>query len=239
MIRTIIIAIYLVLFFVLSIPLLGLFWIIRQFNPRLSHSMSQRVLSTVCDGLIFLAGIKLDVRGMSNIPDNTPALFVGNHTSYFDIVVMLSRAKSYPIGFVAKKEMIRIPSFNTWMSRIDCIFLDRDDIRAGMKSILDSIENIKAGISMVIFPEGTRFNDGVIHEFKGGSLKIATKSGCPIIPVSINGGENVFEKHIPKIISAKVVLTYGEPIYPDKMDPEYKKHIAEYVRNKVVEMFNS
>lgn len=239
MVRTVIIAIYLVLFFVLSIPLLGLFWIIRQFNPMLSHRMSQWVLSSVCDGLVFLAGIKLEIRGALNIPKNTPVLFVGNHTSYFDIVVMLSRAKDYPIGFVAKKEMIRIPSFNTWMSRIDCIFLDREDIRAGMKSILDSIENIKSGISMVIFPEGTRFNDGVTHEFKGGSLKIATKSGCPIIPVSINGGENVFEKHVPKIISTKVVLTYGEPIYVEKLDPDQKKHIAEYVRDKVVGMFNS
>lgn len=239
MIRTVIIAIYLVLFFVLSIPLLGVFWIIRQFNPKLSHSLSQWVLSTVCDGLVFFAGIKLEVRGANNIPGDTPVLFVGNHTSYFDIVVMLSRAKDYPIGFVAKKEMIRIPSFNTWMSRIDCVFLDRKDIRAGMKSILDSIEHIKSGISMVIFPEGTRFNDGVTHEFKGGSLKIATKSGCPIIPVSINGGENVFEKHIPRIISTKVVLTYGEPIYPENLDSEEKKHLAEHVRNIVVEMLNS
>lgn len=239
MIRTVIIAIYLVLFFVLSIPLLGLLWIIRKFNPRLSHSIAQRILSTVCDGLCFFAGIKLEVRGASNIPKDIPVLFVGNHTSYFDIVVMLSQAKDYPIGFVAKKEMIRIPSFNTWMSRIDCIFLDREDIRAGMKSILDSIENVKSGISMVIFPEGTRFNDGVIHEFKGGSLKIATKSGCPIIPVSINGGEDVFEKHIPKIISTKVVLTYGEPVYMDKLEADEKKHLAEIIRNKVVEMFNS
>lgn len=239
MIRTIIVAIYLAVFFILTIPFLGVLWIIRKFNPKLSHSIAQKILSTVCDGLIFLSGIKLEVRGASNIPTNSPVLFVGNHTSYFDIVVMLSRAKDYPIGFVAKKEMIRIPSFNTWMSRIDCVFLDRKDIRAGMKSILDSIEHIKSGISMVIFPEGTRFNDGVTHEFKGGSLKIATKSGCPIIPVSINGGENVFEKHIPRIISTKVVLTYGEPIYPENLDPEEKKHLAEHVRNIVVEMLNS
>lgn len=239
MIRSLITIILLIVFFVFSLPLLGILWFVRKANRKLADTISQSILSGVCRLLIFIAGIDLEIHGRENIPENTPVLFVANHTSYFDIVCMLSQTHSNLMGFVAKKEMAKIPSFRIWMKRINCIFLDREDIRAGMQAILDSIDNIKSGISMTIFPEGTRYNDGIMHEFKGGSLKIATKSGCPIVPVSIRGGEDVFEKHVPFIRATKVVLRYGTPIDPGTLTPDEKKNLPSMVRAKVLTMFNS
>ena len=82
-------------------------------------------------------------------------LYVGNHQSYFDILVGYTTVPTL-LGFVAKKEMERYIFLRDWMRNVNCLFLDRTDIKAGMKTILDGIQKIKAGISVWIFPEGTR-----------------------------------------------------------------------------------
>ena len=90
-------------------------------------------------------------------------------------------------GYVAKDGMIKIPLLSHWMKRLYCLFLNRDDIKEGLKTILKGIDQIKAGISMCIFPEGTRNKDpkAPMRPFKEGSLKMAEKTGCAIIPLSL------------------------------------------------------
>ena len=66
--------------------------------------------------------------------------------------------------------------------------------------------------------------------FKDGALKIAEKTGCPIIPMSMNNTQAIFEKHLPFVRKAHVVLEYGTPIYPDKLDKETKRHLAHTAR---------
>ena len=92
---------------------------------------------------------------------------------------------------------------------------------------------MKKGISICIFPEGTR-NKGeelTILPFKEGAFKIATKTGCPIVPISMNNTAEIFENHFPKIKKTHVVLEYGTPIYPNELDKDVKKHIGSYVQN--------
>lgn len=95
------------------------------------------------------------MRGLENIPTDRAVLYVGNHRSYFDIVMGYMTVPRLT-GFIAKKEMIKIPLLNRWMDRMNCLFLDRSNIKEGLKTILAGIEKIKGGISMWIFPEGTR-----------------------------------------------------------------------------------
>ena len=89
---------------------------------------------------------------------------------------------------------------------------------------------------MFIFPEGTRTKDGKLHDFKEGSLKIATKSKCPIIPVGINGTSDVFERQLPFIKSAKVTVSFGKPIYTANMSRDELKAITKTVQNEVASL---
>ena len=117
-----------------------------------------------------------------------------------------------------------------------CLFLDRKDLRQGLKVITDAIEEVKSGYSIFIYPEGTRSKDGKLGDFIAGSFKIATRTDCPIIPVAITGSDDVFEKHIPFIRSSKVTIRYGEPIIPSQLEQEQKKKINEYTKGVIAEM---
>ena len=131
--------------------------------------------------------------GEENVPKNQPVLYIGNHRSYFDIVLTYARCPDLT-GYIAKKEMQKIPFLSRWMKFLYCLFLDRTDIKAGLKVILTAIDQIKSGISIMIFPEGTRgkgSSDLDLLPFHEGSFKIATKTGCPIIPVCINHSSEI------------------------------------------------
>ena len=123
------------------------------------------------------------------------------------------------------------PLLSNWMRNIHCLFLDRQDLKKGMKTILEAIDKIKNGISICIFPEGTRnkVNDTFLP-FRDGSFKIAERANCPIIPMTINNSAAVFEDQFPKIKKAHIVIEYGEPIYMNELSKEDKKAIGTYVQ---------
>jgi 1-acyl-sn-glycerol-3-phosphate acyltransferase len=124
------------------------------------------------------------------------------------------------------------------MKNINCVFIDRSNIKDGLKAIVSSIDLVKKGVSICIFPEGTRNRtDNDILPFKEGSLKIATKSGCPIVPMSINNSEMIFEKHFPWVKKAHVVVEFGKPIYMESLSKEEQKSLAPLVQSKVLEMY--
>ena len=235
MIRFICIVIFLALYLTLTIPVLIAEWILGKFNPRARDISSLRIVQWGFKVILKLAGVKATVIGEENIPDE-PVLFIGNHRSYFDILLTYSRCKRLT-GYVAKKEMERYLTLTTWMRRIYCLFLDRKDPKQGLKTILTAIDYIKNGISICIFPEGTR-NSGEelsMLPFKDGAFKISTKSGCAIVPISMINTAEIFENHFPKVKRTHVVIEYGKPIYPDQLDKETKKHIGDYVENIIRE----
>ena len=188
--------------------------------------------------ILKISGVRYTVLGRENIPEDTAVLYIGNHRSYFDILIGYATVPGLT-GFVAKKEMERYLSLRDWMHNVNCLFLDRENIKEGLKTILKGIEQVKSGISVWIFPEGTRNENEKLTDllpFKEGSLKIAEKSGCPVIPVAIAGTADIFENHIPFIRPAQVIIQYGEPIYLKKLPPEKKKFSGAYTRDVIAEM---
>jgi 1-acyl-sn-glycerol-3-phosphate acyltransferase len=182
--------------------------------------------------VMLISGVKLEVNGYDNIPKDQAVLFVGNHNSFYDIIVTYPLMKR-PTGYIAKKEMKKVPFLSWWMYFVNCIFLDRSDPRAGLKSVLDATNLIKNGISVFLFPEGTRSKDGKLQEFKDGGFKIATKSKCPIVPVGITGSADIFENHFPRIKSAKVTVTFGTPVNTADLSREELKEISSRIRNDI------
>lgn len=131
-----------------------------------------------------------------------------------------------------------MPLLSRWMKFLYCLFLDRTDLKAGLKTILTAIDYVKSGISIMIFPEGTRNKNASETEllpFHEGSFKIATKTGCPIIPVCISHSSAVFEDHLPRIVPTHVTIEYGAPIYPKELSREEQKFIGKYVQELMTE----
>ena len=163
---------------------------------------------------------------------------MGNHRSYFDILIGYVTVPGLT-GFVAKKEMLKIPLLRTWMQRVNCLFLDRVDIKEGLKTILEGIEKGKSGVSIWIFPEGTRNENQELTgllPFHEGSLKIAQKSGCPVIPVAITGTAEIFEQHLPFVKPSHVCIRYGTPIYIKELPAEERKFPGAYTRDVIAGM---
>ena len=198
MIRLILVLFAVVAFLILSIPILIVEWLIGKKNPKFRDESSLHIVQFMFRLIQWLAGTKVTVIGEENVPKDIPVLYIGNHRSFFDIVITYARCPRLT-GYVAKDSMKKVPLLSVWMERLYCLFLNRTDIKEGLKTILTGIEQIKNGISMCIFPEGTR-NKGddetKLLPFKEGSFKMAEKTGCPIIPMAITNSAEIFEDHI-------------------------------------------
>ena len=238
MIRFIIVCICVIGYLILSIPILLAEWVVGKFNRRAKDISSLRIIQTVFKFILKVTGADITIIGHENVPKDQAVLYIGNHRSFFDILLTYVLCPDLT-GYVAKKEMEPIPLLSTWMRYLHCLFLDRKDIKEGMKTILTAIEKVKSGISICIFPEGTR-NKGTdeleLLPFHDGSFKIATKSGCPIIPMAISNSAEFFENHFPKIKPCKVVVEYGKPIYPEELSREDKKRLGAYTQGIILEM---
>lgn len=238
MIRFIIVCICVIGYLILSIPILLAECVVGKFNPRAKDISSLRIIQTVFRFILKVTGADITIIGHENVPKDQAVLYIGNHRSFFDILLTYVHCPDLT-GYVAKKEMEPIPLLSIWMRYLHCLFLDRKDIKEGMKTILTAIEKVKNGISICIFPEGTRNkgNDELeLLPFHEGSFKIATKSGCPIIPMAISNSAEIFENHFPKIKPCKVVVEYGKPIYPEQLSKEDKKRLGAYTQGIILEM---
>lgn len=237
MIRLILVAIYLILFLVLGIPALLVLWLIGKSDPGRKDRAAKAIVGWGFRCIAFLAGTKLIVRGTENIPADSAVLYVGNHRSYFDIVLTYSHFPGIT-GYVAKKEMLRWVLLKDWMKAIHCLFLDRDNIKEGLKTILKGVEEVKSGTSLCIFPEGTRNRtEDTFLEFHNGSFKVAEKTGCAIVPMSINNAGHIFEDHIPWIRKTHVVLEYCKPIYMNELDKSDRRRIGALVQDVIKEAY--
>lgn len=234
--RTILTFGFIFLFLLFGYIPLGLFWIYRKFNEQKADLYQLRLIQGVFRIIQKLAGVKLTVIGKENIPQNEAVLYVGNHRSMVDIVITYALCPGLT-GFVAKNVVEKVPALRAWMRRLHCEFLDRDDIKQGLKVILNCIDKVKRGISIFIFPEGTRNKNKEdstdISTFKDGSFKVAQKTGCKIVPVAITGSNQIFEDQVPFIKSANVIVEYGKPIAYKELEAEQQKHIGAYFQNMI------
>ena len=143
MFRFICIAIFLFFYLTLTIPVLIVEWIIGKFNPHARDISSLRIVQWAFRVILRLAGVTATVIGEENVPDE-PVLFIGNHRSYFDILLTYSRCKRLT-GYIAKKEMERYLTLTTWMKRLHCLFLDRKNPKEGSRPSFRRWTTLKTG----------------------------------------------------------------------------------------------
>ena len=219
--RTILVALFLLIFFIISIPILIIEWIISKFNQPWADITQLRIVQWAFKCICFISGVKLEVIGEENVPKDEAVLYVANHRSMVDIVLTYTRCPGLT-GFVAKNSIKKVPALRGWMKRLHCEFLDRDDLKQGMKVILNAISKVKHGISIL--------------PFKDGSFKIAQKTGCKIIPVAITGTNHIFEDHFPWVHKGEVIIEYGKPVTFAELSPEDQKRVGLYFQNLIQQM---
>jgi 1-acyl-sn-glycerol-3-phosphate acyltransferase len=169
-----------------------------------------------------LNGVAVTITGSELLPDG-PVIFMSNHQSNFDILSLLA-AMPRQIHWIAKKELFEIPVFGPSMRRGGYIPLDRSDGRKALQSMDEAAATIHQGKSVVLFPEGTRTQDGNLLPFKRGGFILARKAAVPVVPVTINGSGRVNPGGQIRLYSGKIHITLHPPLVAP---PELRRNEAE------------
>ncbi|GHV83089.1 1-acyl-sn-glycerol-3-phosphate acyltransferase [Spirochaetia bacterium] len=238
--RTIIGFFLVVLVSVVFIPVCLVLFLLRIIGlKRFANFVMYKIVQGIVKVIIFSIGCKIIVSGYENIPvhkENDCGLcFVSNHCGIFDVLVLFSTVK-YPIGFITKKEIMFIPLINIWVILLGGFFLDRKNPRKALKTINQSIDRIKNGHSIAIFPEGTRSRGRGLLPFKSGSFKMAVDSGAVIVPTAITGSYEVFEQK-GYVQARTVYLSFGKVITAnDFNEPPTRQMLSEKTRGEIEKM---
>ena len=224
MIRLIILAIFLVIYLIVSLPFMLVELIIQQFNMNLRSVICLKWVQFGFWIVMKISGVKTEVKGLENIPDDTSVLFASNHKSYFDIVTTYQYMKR-PTGYIAKAEMKKIPLLSWIMYFVNCLFLDRENPRKGLKAIQKGTD-------------GTRSKTNEMLPFKEGSLKMAIKAKKPIVPVGIINSAAIFEEHFPKIKPGTVKIIFGKPIETKDLSRPEQRELTSHVQECVAKLLD-
>lgn len=186
--------------------------------------------------ILWVCGIKLKVTGLENIIKGVPYIFISNHMSYFDIFALFA-VLPVDFKFVLKKELMKIPLFGWAVGRAKHISIDRKNPREALKSMNEAAVRIKNGISVLIFPEGTR-SDGHLLPFKKGGFQLALKSGCDIIPLAIENSQNIVPKNSKRIHKGTIYIEIGHPISVDGYSKKNMEELVGKTREIIIQMKN-
>jgi len=189
-----------------------------------------------CKGLLKILNIKIEIIKEKELPKNI-YVFMSNHQSQLDIPVLEKILEPYNIRFLAKKSLFKIPFFGWGIKALGYVPVERKDPKEGLKSVLACIEKLKKGISLVIFPEGTRSPTGELLPFKLGGFVIPLKSKVNVVPISIWGTRNILPKGALwfKNPSNKKVWVYiGKPIEIKDLNSRDKERLAQIVRERIL-----
>ena len=198
------------------------------------HGKAAYRASQIWTALILrIGGVVLRVSGREHIDSRQQYVFMVNHQSNLDIPVLVQSLVSFQLRWIAKKELLWIPFFGwaMWASRH--ITIDRADPLTAIKSLNRAKERFAAGISIVVFPEGTRSRDGKLLRFKKGGFLLATQANRPIVPVTINGSRQVLPAGAWQLRGGIVEVIIGEPIAVDGFGPGTLRHLSARVRQAI------
>lgn len=233
-IRTIIVAIYVLVVTVCSYPgRIYRKWKYKDGKER--YDTNYHKLHVISRRILKILGIRVMVDGSLAEDANENYLFVGNHRSDFDSLILVAQINK-PIIFIGKSEIKKMPFIGKWFTEIGCIFIDREDAKESLAAIVKGIERLKNGYSLVIFPEGGRTKENGIRDFKPGSMKLATKSGVKIIPLTFYNTEACYElQH--RFQKATVKLVIGTPLDMEKDELKNTTEIANYLHDMIAQKY--
>jgi len=183
--------------------------------------------------LLILANVRVEVRGTENVLLDRPQIFMSNHQSDVDILIVLAFVPGQ-FRWIAKKELFHIPVFGRAMKNAGYIEIDRQNHARAMKSIEEAAAKIRQGKSVMSFPEGTRSRDGRVKPFKQGMFHLALDSGVPIVPVTIAGATQIMPKRSLKVNPGRITMIIDKPIDTTPYKKETRHELIERVREIII-----
>ena len=186
--------------------------------------------------LIFM--IPVHIEGKEHIKKGQSYIIAPNHQSYWDAFLVYGYI-GIKFKWMMKKELGRIPFVGWACYMAGCIFIDRSSRESGMNSIRKAESKLKDGMSVVIFPEGTRSHDGQIGKFKRGAFLISEELKLPILPVTIDGNYEVMSRHAWNVTWHPVRMTIHEPVWPSSDKDTTETELKAIMNKTSDEVFNT
>jgi 1-acyl-sn-glycerol-3-phosphate acyltransferase len=220
-------AVTMVTFFALSLPVM-----LATRSGDFPMWLARRVWSPLC---LWITGCRRVLDRLPPLPAG-PLIFASNHASALDIWVLLEKLPR-TVRFIAKRELFRIPVFGWYMRLGGHIAVDRKNHVQAVQSLHDAAAMVRAGTSLIVFPEGTRSRDGRVQPFKKGPFALALEARVPIVPVAVSGSAEVTPRGLVAVWPGTIHVAVGEPIdpahYPDRLS------LLEIVRSRIVDLHRS
>jgi 1-acyl-sn-glycerol-3-phosphate acyltransferase len=181
---------------------------------------------------IFLSGTRLTIKGKEKINTKLTYIVMSNHQSLFDVWALIGKIP-LQIRWIVKSEIRKMPIFGYTLERMGHVYVDRKNRTAAYISLETASGKIKKGTSVIIFPEGTRSQDGHMLKFHMGGMIIALKSGVPILPVTVNGSRFVLPKNTLALMPGKIEIVVGDAIDTRGYDESQKYELMESIRSAI------
>lgn len=225
-----------ILIILLSIVLGTLSVLVRLFDS--SSNLSHKVSSLWGRWLCTLNGIQVDVEGLEHIQQDQAQILIANHQGFFDIFA-LSGFLPLQIRWMAKSSLFKIPFVGWSITASGYIPVDRSNRKKSYQAFLTTIEKLKAGNSIVIFPEGTRSEDGTIGPFKKGSLLLSVRSGAPLVPVTLLGTGSIIKKGSCIIKPGRVQIVISPPLSSQAVKDDKEENVLRTLRDIICKNYES
>ena len=180
--------------------------------------------------------VKVRVEGIEHLKGEGPYIIMSNHQGSYDIFALLSHLP-FQFKWLAKKELFSVPFFGWVMAAAGYISIDREGTRKTVEAMNEAARKIREGMSLLIFPEGSRSPDGSIQPFKKGGFTLAIKSKVPIIPISISGSREVMPKEKFTSASGEIRIRIDHPIEIQNYSMKDRQSLMEKVSKTISKNF--
>ena len=203
---------------ILFIAASTVFWSVPVLLMSFFDPYAERSARLVCrwaKGILWACGTTVRPRGHEQLQSNHAYLFMSNHQSMFDILAIMVALDTFQLRWVAKHELRKVPVFGLCLHRTRQVLVDRESRTQAVATIRNVKALLKAGISVLFFPEGTRSKDGRLLPFKAGGFAVAVETGMPVVPVTVSGGYGILPVGDWKIRSGPMTIVFSPPIQID------------------------
>ena len=184
-----------------------------------------------CQLAVWLAGVKLQVRGAEKIPAGRAVVFMANHQSNADPPALI--AVLPPVLVLVRKEIFRLPIVGRAMRMCGFISVDRQNRERAIQAIEEAVKSLQAGRSFLAYPEGTRSPDGQLQPFKKGVFMMAMKAQVPIVPITVSGFTRIMRKGESAVHSGLARITIHDPVSTVGYSTHDREAIIERVRQVI------
>ena len=186
-------------------------------------------------GLLKAWGVEVTAEHLERLPRQGPYILMANHQSHADVPILFASLPVIP-GFLAKKELARIPFLSMALRNGGHVLIDRADRGSAREALKVAAREIQAGKTIAIFPEGTRGGSDALGEFKKGGFLIAKKAGVPVVPVGIVGSRAVWHRDAWLPRGGRVCARVGEPISPEAIKQLSVDGLCARVRESILDL---